>query len=266
MSLSEFTESSIAAGAGAASVQGSRATRAAAALDVAIQGKRNSSGKAAATATSSNTSDQAVYARLKHLSRVQRQRRGLLLAAALVIIALSLFTESAWRNVTLMHDLIQASGLVLILCGALGRIWSSLYLNGRKNTELMTHGPYSVTRNPLYVFSIMGVTGMGLLSGSLLTGLISGGLIYLVFNWVIAQEEGTLELIFGEPYRNYKRHVPRLGITLRYWNNPAHLEISMKALGRTVREALCFLLAGPFFILLNFLHKDGILPVIAHLF
>lgn len=244
MSLSEFTDSTIAAGVGAGT------------------GTANASGPRAAPAAP----DSAVYARLKRLGRVQRLRRVLLICAALVIVAMSLFTESAWRNVTLMHDLIQATGLVLILCGALGRIWSSLYLNGRKNTQLMTHGPYSLTRNPLYVFSIMGVTGMGLLSGSLLTGLISGGLIYLVFNWVIAQEEGTLEMIFGEPYRNYKRHVPRLGITLRYWNNPAHLEISMKALGRTVREALCFLLAGPFFILLNFLHKDGILPVLVHVF
>lgn len=242
MSLSEFTESTIAAGAatGAASAHGPRAIPA--------------------------KPDSAVYARLKRLGRVQRLRRVLLVCAALVIVAMSLFTESAWRDVTLMHDLIQAGGLVLILCGALGRIWSSLYLNGRKNTELMTHGPYSLTRNPLYVFSIMGVTGMGLLSGSLLTGLISGGLIYLVFNWVIAQEEDTLQMIFGVPYSQYKKHVPRLGITLRHWNNPAHLEISMKALGRTVREALCFLLAGPFFILLNYLHKDAILPVLLHVF
>jgi len=242
MSLNEFTDSTIAAGAaaGAASAHGPRAIPA--------------------------KPDSAVYARLKRLGRVQRLRRVLLVGAALIIVAMSLFTESAWRNVTLMHDLIQAAGLVLILSGALGRIWSSLYLNGRKNTELMTHGPYSLTRNPLYVFSIMGVTGMGLLSGSLLTGLISGGLIYLVFNWVIAQEEDTLEMIFGEPYANYKRHVPRLGVTLRQWNNPENLEISMKALGRTVREALCFLLAGPFFILLNYLHKDGILPVLGQLF
>lgn len=242
MSLSEFTESTIAASAatGGASAHGPRA----------IPAKH----------------DSAVYARLKRLGRVQRLRRVLLVGAALVIVAMSLFTESAWRDVTLMHDLIQAVGLVLILCGALGRIWSSLYLNGRKNTELMTHGPYSLTRNPLYVFSIMGVTGMGLLSGSLLTGLISGGLIYLVFNWVIAQEEDTLQMIFGVPYSQYKKHVPRLGITLRHWNNPAHLEISMKALGRTVREALCFLLAGPFFILLNYLHKDAILPVLLHVF
>lgn len=242
MSLSEFTESTIAAGAatGTASAHGPRAIPA--------------------------KPDSAVYARLKRLGRVQRLRRVLLVGAALVIVAMSLFTESAWRDVTLIHDLIQAGGLVLILCGALGRIWSSLYLNGRKNTELMTHGPYSVTRNPLYMFSIMGVTGMGLLSGSLLTGLISGGLIYLVFNWVIAQEEDTLQMIFGVPYSQYKKHVPRLGITLRHWNNPAHLEISMKALGRTVREALCFLLAGPLFILLNYLHKDAILPVLMHVF
>lgn len=240
MSISEVTDSTISQNPEAATASGPRAAPAA--------------------------PDSAVYARLKRLSRVQRLRRVMLVLSGLIIAGVSLFTDSAWRSVALVHDLIQAAGLVLILTGALGRIWSSLYLNGRKNTELMTHGPYSLTRNPLYVFSILGVTGMGLLSGSILTGVISGGLIYLVFNWVIAQEEDTLEMIFGQPYRNYKQYVPRLGITLRHWNNPENLEISMKALGRTVREALCFLLAGPFFILLNYLHKDGILPVVGHLF
>lgn len=240
MSVNEFTENTIAGAADSRSASGPRAAPA--------------------------SPDSAVFARLKRLSRVQRIRRVLLVASGLIIAGVCLFTDSAWRNLALVHDLIQAVGLVLILTGALGRIWSSLYLNGRKNTELMTHGPYSLTRNPLYVFSILGVTGMGLLSGSLLTGLISGGLIYLVFNWVIAQEEETLEMIFGEPYRHYKRYVPRLGVTLRHWNNPENLDISTRALGRTVREALCFLLAGPFFILLNYLHKDGILPVIGHLF
>lgn len=244
MSLSEITDSPISATPGLGT------------------GQQSASGPRAAPAAE----DSAVYARLKRLSRVQRLRRVLLVLCGLIIAGLCFFTDSAWRPESLTHDLIQATGLILIMTGALGRIWSSLYLNGRKNTELMTHGPYSLTRNPLYMFSIVGVTGMGLLSGTLFTGIVSGALIYFVFNWVIAQEEGTLEMIFGEPYRNYKRHVPRLGITLRQWNNPDHLEISMKALGRTVREALCFLLAGPFFLLINYLHKDGILPVLGHLF
>src|SRR5690606_31807729 len=76
----------------------------------------------------------AVFARLKRLSRVQRIRRVLLVLSAMAILALCLFTDSAWRNAALVHDLIQTVGLVLTLGGALGRIWSSLYLNRRKKT------------------------------------------------------------------------------------------------------------------------------------
>ena len=52
--------------------------------------------------------------------------------------------------------------------------WSSLYIAGRKGRELVTVGPYSTCRNPLYFFSIVGAAGMGAQSGSLTLGLICG--------------------------------------------------------------------------------------------
>ena len=50
--------------------------------------------------------------------------------------------------------LIEMAGLVLILVCILGRTWCTLYIGGLKKRELVTAGPYSVVRNPLYVFTL----------------------------------------------------------------------------------------------------------------
>ena len=42
----------------------------------------------------------------------------------------------------------------MILICILGRTWATLYIGGQKQRELVTKGPYSVVRNPLYLFTL----------------------------------------------------------------------------------------------------------------
>jgi hypothetical protein len=53
-------------------------------------------------------------------------------------------------------------GIVLAAVGMVGRIWCLTYSSGYKSSELVTQGPYSVCRNPLYFFSFIGLVGIGL--------------------------------------------------------------------------------------------------------
>ena len=46
-------------------------------------------------------------------------------------------------------------GLAVIIVAALGRVWTSSYLAAYKDVRLICYGPFSVTRNPLYLFTLM---------------------------------------------------------------------------------------------------------------
>src|SRR5262245_14008421 len=110
-----------------------------------------------------------------NLQAVQRKRKlALTLGAALWLLAM-LVTQSRWRTgAPYLYLLIAGVGLVLILLGILGRTWCTLYIGGLKKRELVTAGPYSLVRNPLYVFSALGAAGIGAQTGSALLAVLLG--------------------------------------------------------------------------------------------
>ena len=50
-------------------------------------------------------------------------------------------------------------GFILVTLGGFGRLWASLYVEGFKTKRLITEGPYSMVRNPLYFFTIIILLG-----------------------------------------------------------------------------------------------------------
>src|SRR5690606_40050349 len=63
---------------------------------------------------------------------------------------------------------------ILIVVCVIGRTWSSIYIAGHKVQTLVMDGPYSISRNPLYVFSIIGAAGAGAQLGSIVLALAAG--------------------------------------------------------------------------------------------
>src|SRR3546814_15580461 len=96
-----------------------------------------------------------------------------------------------------------------------------MYWGGHKGAELIDQGPYSISRNPLYLFSMMAVAGIGAQSGSLLLGPILALFVYAVFNNVIDEEERLLRKVFGRDYADYCARVPRFGPRLSAWKSQA---------------------------------------------
>lgn len=100
----------------------------------------------------------------------------------------------------LEHEVIEAFGLLLLLTGVLGRFWSILYVGGAKNRMVVQDGPYSVTRNPLYFFSTVAATGIGLMFGAVSLGLLIGATDGVIL-WNTARKEAAfLSQGFGVDY------------------------------------------------------------------
>ena len=107
-----------------------------------------------------------------------------------------------------MHDQIEAYGIVILLVGIGGRLWSILYIGGRKSLEIVTTGPYSITRNPLYLCSTVAAAGVGAQMGSYVAALGLAVLCAVAFHFVILREEKYLTAKMGSVYLNYMNWDP----------------------------------------------------------
>jgi len=201
----------------------------------------------------------------RHLSIVQVRRRNTLTVYGVLLVCLLPFLSSTWPAESWMHQGVEWAGLGLILLAIAGRCWCILYLGGHKGAELIDQGPYSISRNPLYLFSMLAVAGIGAQSGSLLLGPILALFVYAVFNNVIAEEERLLSKAFGQGYADYCARVPRFGPRLSGWKSQEQVLISVSGLGRTMRDAVPYLLALPLFELIEWGQGTGWFPVLIRL-
>ncbi len=197
---------------------------------------------------------------------VQIIRKFALLVILVVGIIFAILTDSNWPAHSAARETIEISGLLLIVGCIVGRIYCTLYIGGKKATELVTTGPYSLCRNPLYFFSIMGAVGIGAQQGSITLAVSTGLVIYCLFLLVIFKEESFLENRFGRKFSTYKNRVPRLLPQLSLWkevDGPINLHPSL--VRTTALDACIILLWLPIAELLEHLHAAGILPVIFEL-
>lgn len=181
-------------------------------------------------------------------------------AATLIMISGSFWSGS------LMQAVLVALGQSLVMLAVIGRLWCTLYIGGRKNGALVTHGPYSMSRNPLYVCSILGAAGIGLLFGSIVIALLLGGATGCVF-WRMARIEAAfLRDRFGVLYDDYSARVPLL------WPSPSSFEEAGApqflpgALIGAARDGLIFLTAIPAAQLVWYFKEAGLLPEIIPVF
>jgi protein-S-isoprenylcysteine O-methyltransferase Ste14 len=191
----------------------------------------------------------------------QHKRLIVVQVAAVLAIAPLLFTKPFLVEGSDGHEYIEALGIGFVLVCILGRLWSILYVGGRKNDELVTIGPFSMSRNPLYFFSTVGAAGIGLMYGSVLVAAALALVSYLVFRVTARKEAEFLFGKFGPAYSAYAERTPS------FWPNPllfhdqAERQFSTKTLRRTFVDGLYFLALFPAIEMIELLRISGVLPV-----
>lgn len=195
-----------------------------------------------------------------NLTAVQAVRKAVLLVAILLGAAFVVVGDSRWASGTLAHESIEWFGLILIVVCILGRTLCTLYIGGRKIESLVQIGPYSVSRNPLYFFSILGAIGAGAQPGSLVLAFATGFVVWLIFLIVIFKEEQVLTERFGAAYADYLAQVPRLFPRMTLWKDVEKIEVNPRLVRMTALDASVFLLSVPLAEGFEYLHDAGILP------
>jgi protein-S-isoprenylcysteine O-methyltransferase Ste14 len=128
---------------------------------------------------------------------------------AVVILLLAVFTGHSFSPEGLLDITFETTGLFLLTICSMGRLWALMYISGNKSHEIVTDGPYSMVRHPLYFFSLIGAAGIGLVSENLL--ILAMILVFYLayYPFTILAEEKKLENKFGQAYTEYKNKTPR---------------------------------------------------------
>lgn len=194
----------------------------------------------------------------------QKLRIRLIQVAAAAIAAVLLVIEPVLTGQA--HEQIELIGIALVLVCIAGRMWSILYIGSRKNRDLTTLGPYSITRNPLYLFSTIGAVGVGLMYGSLIVSSLLGLLSYAAFLVTARKEADHLATLFGQRYEAYAARTPMFWPRLSQYRDTNEMAFSPKALRRTFLDGLLFLAIFPVMETIEYLQANNILPVLFRFF
>ncbi|MGQ9649627.1 MAG: methyltransferase family protein [Phycisphaerae bacterium] len=194
-----------------------------------------------------------------------RKARILLLRLALVpIILVAVFIPPSWPEGSPVPTFMEGAGYLLLLLGLGIRMWSILFIGGRKSRELVTEGPYSLCRHPLYVGTLLLSLGAALSFENLIM-LVTGILFIVPIHAVIARlEEQRLAELFGDRYAEYARRVPRFLPRFSAYRSKPDVLVSVRAIRRAAMDAMAIMLIPLFEDLLETLRTQGLVPVLYH--
>ncbi|MFP5213343.1 MAG: methyltransferase family protein [Acidobacteriota bacterium] len=179
-----------------------------------------------------------------------------------LLLVLMFISRPLFKEYGLADQILSFAGLICLGAASFGRIWTSIYIAGYKNDSLITYGPYSLVRNPLYCFSFIGTVGVGLTIGSLLITVILIGAFCLYYPFVVDEEEKRLAQLYGDTFRQYAATTPKFIPNLSLFNEPEFVPVNTRAFRRSFGDATFFIWVYGLLELVERAHATGLLPVL----
>lgn len=78
-----------------------------------------------------------------------------------------------------------------------------------KSTALVTHGPFRLSRNPMYLGMVSALAGTAILLGTLTPWVVPPVFAAVIHHFFIIPEEKLMEQTFGDEYQAYRSRVRR---------------------------------------------------------
>lgn len=179
----------------------------------------------------------------------------------IVLAVIIVLSSSIWETkAPFFSAILFLIGTILVGIASVGRLWCSLYIAGYKTGVLVTEGPYSMSRNPLYFFSLLGAVGIGFASETLLIP----GLIFCAFTIyypiVIKSEEAELRKLHGDKFNTYFENVPRFFPHISKLKEPDEYIVKPVIFKRHILDAIWFIWLLGVMEIVESLHELNIIP------
>ena len=163
------------------------------------------------------------------------------------------------EKMSLLADSMLVAGCLMGGIAVVGRLWCAQYMAGRKTTSLITEGPYSVCRNPLYLFSLIGSTGVGLCTESVTLAAVIPLVFSVIYPITILREERALLEIHGDAYRDYMSSVPRFIPKWRLFREPSEYQVNTKIFRREMIDSIYFVWIVGLFEIVEIMVEHGVI-------
>jgi len=135
------------------------------------------------------------------------------LLSFIIIMTGFLFTfRNLYPHNPFFDDTLDFLGFIVLLMGTLLRMSARGHkkANSHRSEKLVTTGPYTLVRNPMYLGSFLTGAGFILIVWPWWSLPLFAGLFYLRFKKQIIKEEGFLEKLDKEAYAAYCKKVPQI--------------------------------------------------------
>jgi protein-S-isoprenylcysteine O-methyltransferase Ste14 len=166
----------------------------------------------------------------------------------------------------IVEALLAVTAMLAVSASALGRIWCSVFIAGRKDAQLVTTGPYAMCRHPLYALSMLAAAGLGMASGSVVLTAVVLLMLAVLFRRAAAAEEQVLAELHGAAFARYVAATPR------FWprggpHDPWHETVLVRprVLWKAFLDAGSILLLLALILLAASLQRAGWLPTLVRL-
>lgn len=158
-------------------------------------------------------------------------------------------------------------GTTLIFIGIMGRVFASIFMGSQRNVKIVTTGLYSITRNPLYLFSFVSTVGIILIYGSIILIVVITSVYLIYYKYVISFEEYDLTRNFGKIYSDYlNSSVPRFFPKFPLWKYGNEAVINPKVIFKTIIDTYWFVVIALFLLLWLYLQHRFNIPYLIDLY